>query len=60
MKKYLLLILCLSFINISVAEDTSKEVKTGNARGFLSDTLDDWKYAELSHRYMLKKNYAKK
>ena len=24
------------------------------------DTLDDWKYAELSHRYMLKKNYAKK
>ena len=24
------------------------------------DTLDDWKYAELSHRYMLKKNYEKK
>ena len=24
------------------------------------DTLDDWKYAELSHRHMLKKNYGKK
>ena len=46
MKKNILLIICLSFMNVSGAEDTSKEVKTGNTRGFLSDTLDDWNIAE--------------
>ena len=39
MKKNILIIFNLSFINISGAED----IKTGNARGFLNDTLDDWK-----------------